>query len=99
MAIGSVDECLRTVICALYETSKKYTSLRRKRHVACVMTGLAVCISECLVCRRCSDSVCDVVSLYLIDLQKLSPETGSPRREHYDEFLERRNRMVCYLPG
>jgi hypothetical protein len=31
------------------------------------------------VCRRCSDSVREVVSLYLIDLQKLSPETGSPK--------------------
>src|SRR6266446_5489154 len=40
-----------------------------------------------------------VVSLYSLDLQKLSPETGSPRREHCHEFSERRNRFVCYLRG
>ena len=28
-------------------------------------------------------------SIYLIDLQKLSPETGPPKIEHYDEFSER----------
>ena len=39
----------------------------------------------------------DVVSLYLIDLQKLSPETGSPRREQRDEFSERR-KLGSLLP-
>src|SRR2546425_12790394 len=47
-------------------------------------------LSKTLVLRRCSDSPCDVVSIYPIDLQKLSPKTGSSRIEHYDEFSERR---------
>jgi len=41
----------------------------------------------------------DVVSLYPIDLQKLSPETGSPSIEYCDEFSERRTSVICYPPG
>ena len=40
-----------------------------------------------------------VASIYLIDLQKLSPETGPPKIEHYDEFSEIRHRFICYLQG
>ena len=48
------------------------------------------------VFRRGADSMRAVVSLYPLDLQKLSPETGPPRREHCHEFSERRNRFACY---
>jgi hypothetical protein len=40
----------------------------------------------------------DVIFFYPIDLQKLSPESGSPRIEYCDEFSERRNSVVCYTP-
>src|SRR5262245_2500616 len=58
-----------------------------------------ITFAELLVSRRCSESTCAVVSLYRIDIQKLSPETCSLRREHCDEFLEMRNSVVCYPPG
>ena len=38
-------------------------------------------------------------SIYLIDLQKLSPETGPPKIEHYDEFSEIRNRFIATYKG
>ena len=41
----------------------------------------------------------DVVSIYLFDLQKLSPETYSPKIEHYDEFSEVRNRLSSTYMG